>query len=136
MMNKELFDIDLDKLAKEAKIKQEASRYSAEKRKQEAIYKEITKDTKFVSKFVKKCQSRQTGEKTVFYDIDIEKMPQIGIWGEFNKLYDKYHILIGRSLNLSMYAHIQESMLLNDSVNNYNECAGRSSYLYFASAED
>ena len=119
MMNKELFYIDLDKLAKESKRNQEASRYAEDKRKREAIYKEITKDTKFVSKFVKKCQSRQTGEKTVFYDIDIEKMPQVGIWGEFNQLYNKYHILKGRSLNLSMYAHIQESMLLNDSVNHY-----------------
>ena len=118
-MNKELFVIDLDKLTKEAKIKQEASRYAAEKRKREAIYKEITKDTKFVSKFVKKCQSRQTGEKTVFYDVDIEKMPQVGIWGEFNQLYNKYHILRGRSLNLSMYASIKQSMLLNDSVNCY-----------------
>ena len=119
MMNKELFYIDLDKLAKEAKIKQESSMYAADKRKREAIYKEITKDIKFVSTFVKKCQSRQTGEKTVFYDIDIEKMPQAGLWGEFNRLYNKYHILKGRSLNLSMYAHIQESMLLNDSVNSY-----------------
>ena len=56
MMNKEIFDIDLDKLAKEAKRKQEASRYAADKRKREAIYKEITKDTKFVSTFVKNAK--------------------------------------------------------------------------------
>ena len=76
-MNKELFYIDLDKLAKEAKRNQEASRYTEDKRKREAIYKEITKETKFVSTFVNKCQSCQTGEKTVFYDIDIEKMPPV-----------------------------------------------------------
>ena len=57
----ELFNTCLVKLANEAK------------RNQEAIYKAITKDIKFISKFVKKCQSRQTGEKTVFYDIDIVK---------------------------------------------------------------
>ena len=45
-----------------------------DKKKTEEIYKQITKDAKFISKFVKKAQSRQTGEKTVFYDIDIEKM--------------------------------------------------------------
>ena len=45
-----------------------------DKKKTEEIYEQITKDVKFISKFVKKAQSRQTGEKTVFYDIDIEKM--------------------------------------------------------------
>ena len=115
----ELFNTCLAKLANEAKRNQEARKYVENKRQQESIYKAITKDIKFISKFAKKCQNRQTGEKTVFYDIDIEKMPQVGIWGEFNKLYDKYHILRGRSLNLSMYAYIKQSMLLNDSVNHY-----------------
>ena len=73
MINKEIFDLDLYKLAKEAKIKQEARKYAEDKRKREVIYKAITKDIKFISKFVKKCQNRQTGEKTVFYDIDIVK---------------------------------------------------------------
>lgn len=117
--NKEIFDVYLDKLAKEAKRNQEAQRYAEDKRKREAIYKEITKDIKFVSKFVKKCQSRQTGEKTVFYDIDIEKMPQVGIWGEFNQLYNKYHRLRGHSINLSMYASIKQNILLNNSVLKY-----------------
>jgi len=119
MMNKEIFDIYLDKLAKEAKRNQVFRKYAEDKRKREAIYKEITKDVKFISKFVKKCQSRQTGEKTVFYDIDIENMPQAGIWGEFNQLYNKYHQLRGRSLNLSMYASIKQSLFLNDSVLTY-----------------
>jgi len=117
--DKEIFGVYLDKLAKEAKKNQEAQRYVEDKRKREAIYKEITKDIKFVSKFVKKCQSRQTGEKTVFYDIDIEKMPQMGIWGEFNTQYNKYNKLRGRSLNLSMYASIREGMLLDNSVLTY-----------------
>ena len=117
--NKEIFDGYLDKLAKEAKRNQEARMYAEDKRKREAIYKEITKDIKFVSKFVKKCQSRQTGDKTVFYDIDIEKMPKAGIWGEFNTQYNKYHKILGRSLNLSMYASIKQSMILNDSVRCY-----------------
>ena len=78
--NKELFDIYLNKLHKEAISNQEARKYAEGKRKREAIYKEITKDIKFVNKFVKKCQSRQTGEKTVFYDIDIVKMPLEGVW--------------------------------------------------------
>ena len=122
MMNdfdKEIFDVYLDKLAKEAKRNQEARLYAESKRKREAIYKEITKDVKFISNFVKKCQSRQTCEKTVFYDIDIEKMPQAGIWGEFNQLYNKYDQLRGRSLNLSMYASIKQNMFLNDSVRCY-----------------
>ena len=117
--NKELFDIYLNKLHKEAISNQEASKHAEDKRKREAIYKEITKDIKFVSKFVKKCQSRQTGEKTVFYDIDIVKMPLEGVWGEFNVPYNKYHQLLGRSLNLSTYASIKQGMLLNDSVNCY-----------------
>ena len=117
--NKELFDIYLNKLHKEAISNQEARKYAEDKRKREAIYKEITKDIKFVSKFVKKCQSRQTGEKTVFYDIDIEKIPLERVWGEFNVPYNKYHQLLGRSLNLSTYASIKQSMLFNDSVRCY-----------------
>ena len=119
MINKELFYIDLDKLAKEPISNQEARKYAEDKRKREVIYKAITKDIKFISKFVKKCQNRQTGEKTVFYDIDIVKMPQEDTWGEFSQLYSKYHLLRGRSLNLSMYAYIKQSMLLNDSVRCY-----------------
>lgn len=38
-----------------------------DKKKTEEIYKQITKDVKFISKFVKKAQSRQTGEKTISY---------------------------------------------------------------------
>lgn len=117
--NKELFDIYLNKLHKEALSNQEARKHAEDKRKREAIYKEITKDIKFVSKFVKKCQSRQTGEKTVFYDIDIVKMPLEGVWGEFNVPYNKYHQLLGRSLNLSTYASIKQGMLFNDSVRCY-----------------
>ena len=119
MINKELFDIYLNKLHKEPISNQEARKYAEDKRKREVIYKAITKDIKFISKFVKKCQNRQTGEKTVFYDIDIVKMPQEDTWGEFSQLYSKYHLLRGRSLNLSMYAYIKQSMLLNDSVNCY-----------------
>lgn len=87
-----------------------------DKKKTEEIYEQITKDVKFISKFVKKAQSRQTGEKTVFYDIDIEKMPLEGTWGEFNQLYNKYNDLRGRSINLSIYVSIKQSMLINDSV--------------------
>ena len=94
-------------------------KYIEDKRKAEEIYKQITKDIKFVSKFVKKAQSRQTGEKTVFYDIDIEKFPEIRTWGEYNQLYNKYHQLKGRSLNLSMYASIKQSMFLDSSVRLY-----------------
>ena len=90
-----------------------------DKKKTEEIYEQITKDVKFISKFVKKAQSRQTGEKTVFYDIDIEKMPLEGTYGEFNQLYNKYNELRGRSINLSIYASIKQSMLLNDSVMYY-----------------
>lgn len=117
--DKEIFGVYLDKLAKEAKSNQAIHRYIEDKRKREAIYKEITKDIKFVSKFVKKCQSHQTGEKTVFYDIDIEKMPPARIWGEFNTQYNKYNKLLGRSPNLSMYAYIKQSMISNDSVRIY-----------------
>ena len=114
--NKELFNACLDKLAKESIRNQKMRIYNEEKSIREAIYKEITKDIKFVSKFVKKCQSRQTGEKTVFYDIDIVKMPQERVWGKFNIEFNKYHQLLGRSLNLSMYASIRKEMLLHDSV--------------------
>jgi len=95
------------------------NKYVEDKKRNEEIYKQITKDVKFVSKFVKKCQSRQTGEKTVFYDIDIDKLPQIRTWGEFIRLADKYNYLRGRSLNLSMYASIKLSMFLDDSVRCY-----------------
>ena len=94
-------------------------KYIEDKRKAEEIYKQITKDVKFVSKFVKKAQSRQTGEKTVFYDIDIDKLPQLRTWGEYIRLADKYNYLRGRSLNLSMYASIKHSMFLDSSVRFY-----------------
>jgi len=95
------------------------NKYIEDKKKDEEIYKQITKDIKFVSTFVKKCQSRQTGEKTVFYDIDIEKLPRIRTCGEYIQLYDKYNKLRGRSLNLSMYASIKQSIFLDDSVRCY-----------------
>ncbi len=95
------------------------NKYVEDKRKAEEIYKQITKDVKFVSKFVKKAQSRQTGEKTVFYDIDIIKMPQAHLWGEYIKFADKYNYLRGRSLNLSMYASIKHSIFLDSSVRYY-----------------
>ena len=117
--NKQLFDVYLDKLRKEAISNQTALRYAEQKAKQETIYNKITKDTKFVSKFVKKCQCRQSGEKTVFYDIDIEKMPSINFYGEFIQLANKYDKLQGRSVNLSMYASIKREILINDSVRTY-----------------
>lgn len=117
--DKEIFDICLDKLHKESMCNQEMRIRYEEKSKREAIYKEITKNVKFVSKFVKKCQSRQTGEKTVFYDIDIENMPVTGVWGEFNTQYNKYYRLLGRSLNLSMYSAIKRGEILNNSVRCY-----------------
>ena len=95
------------------------NKYAEDKRKAEEIYKQITKDVKFVSKFVKKAQSRQTGEKTVFYDIDIDKLPQLRTWGEYIRLANKYNYLRGRSLNLSMYASIKHSMFLDSSVRFY-----------------
>jgi len=95
------------------------NKYIEDKKKAEEIYKQITKDIKFVSKFVKKAQSRQTGEKTVFYDIDIEKFPEIRTWGEFIRLANKYNYIRGRSLNLSMYASIKYSMFLDSSVRLY-----------------
>ena len=112
----ELFNAYLVKLTKEAKRNQEARNYVENKRQREAIYKAITKDIKFISKIVKKCQNCQTGDKTVFYDIDIVKMPQEDTWGEFSQLYSKYHLLRGHSLNLSMYAYIKQNILLTYSV--------------------
>ena len=95
------------------------NKYIEDKKRDEEIYKQITKDVKFVSKLIKKAQSRQTGEKTVFYDIDIEKFPKIRTCGEYIKLADKYNYLRGRSLNLSMYASIKQSMFLDSSVRFY-----------------
>ena len=108
-----------EKLTEEYKRRESFNKYLEDKKKKEEIYKQINKDVKFVSKFVKKAQSRQTGEKTVFYDIDIEKLPQEKIYGEFNQLYNKYHKLLGRSFNLSMYASIKQSMFLDDSIRVY-----------------
>ena len=54
---KGIVDAYFDKLSQEAKRNYEARQYAEEKAKREAIYKEITKDIKFVSKFVKKCKS-------------------------------------------------------------------------------
>jgi len=95
------------------------NKYVEDKKRDEEIYKQITKDVKFISKFVKKAQSRQTGEKTVFYDIDIDKLPQLRTWGEYIRLADKYNYIRGRSLNLSMYASIKHSMFLDSSVRFY-----------------
>ena len=117
--NKQLFDVYLDKLRTEAISNQTAIRYAEQKTRQEAIYNQITKDVKFISKFVKKCQCRQSGEKTVFYDIDIEKMPSVNFYGEFIQLANKYDKLQGRSVNLSMYASIKREILINDSVRTY-----------------
>ncbi len=117
--DKKIFDVYLDKLAQEARKNQEFRQYIEQKAKREAIYKEITKDIKFVSKFVKKCQSRQTSEKTVFYDIDIEKMPLSKPYGEFHNLINKYNKIIGRSTNLSMYACIKYDELLDNSILTY-----------------
>jgi len=117
--DKEIFDIYVNKLHQESIRNQETCIRYEEKSKREAIYEEITKDVKFVSKFIKKCKSRQTGEKTVFYDIDIEKIPTQRIWGEFNTQYNKYHKLLGRSLNLSMYISIKQGEILNNSVRCY-----------------
>ena len=116
---KGIVDAYFDKLSQEAKINYEARQYAEEKAKREAIYKEITKDIKFVSKFVKKCKSRQTGEKTVFYDIDIEKMPEEKVWGEFNTQFYKYNRLLGKSLNISMYVAIRKSLIIRASVRCY-----------------
>lgn len=109
----------MNKFVQEAIINQEARQYGEDKQKREAIYQKITKGIKFISKFVKKCQGCQTGEKTVFYDIDIEKMPQANTWEEFKELSYKYEQLRGRSLNLSTYVSIRQSMLLNHSVSKY-----------------
>ena len=117
--NQQLFDVYLDKLRTEAISNQTAIRYAEQKTRQEAIYNQITKDVKFISKFVKKCQCRQSGEKTVFYDIDIEKMPSVNFYGEFIQLANKYDKLQGRSVNLSMYASIKREILINDSVRTY-----------------
>lgn len=108
-----------EKFAEEYERRASFNKYLDDKKKKEEIYKQITKDVKFVSKFVKKAQSRQTGEKTVFYDIDIEKLPIIKTYGEFIHLSDKYNKLRGRSLNLSMYAVIKQNMFLDDSVRYY-----------------
>ena len=43
-------------------------------------------------------------------------MPLECTWGEFNQLYNKYNDLRGRSINLSIYVSIKQSMLINDSV--------------------
>lgn len=94
-------------------------KYIEEQKQHEEIYNRITKDIKFVSKFIKKAQSRQIGEKTVFYDIDIDKLPRIEPLGEYFQLFNKYHKLRGHSLNLSMYASIKQSMFLADSVRFY-----------------
>lgn len=108
-----------EKFAEEYKRKAAFNKYLEDKKKKEEIYKQIAKDIKFVSKFVKKAQSRQTGEKTVFYDIDIEKLPIIKPYGEFIQLSNKYDKLKGRSLNLSMYASIKQSMFFDDSATCY-----------------
>lgn len=117
--SEEIFNIYLDKLAQEARNNQTFRRYAEERAKKEAIYKEITKDIKFVSKFVKKCQSRQTGEKTVFYDIDIGKLPLSKPYGEFNNLINKYNKIIGRSNNLTMYALMKHDEFFVDSIRIY-----------------
>ena len=80
------------------------------------IYDEIIKNINFISKPVKTCISRQTGEQTIFYDIDIEKMPNIELYWEFIGIYDKYNLLRGRSLNLSTYASFRQQIILYDSA--------------------
>lgn len=90
-----------------------------EKHKKE-IFNKIKPLCKFLKKFVKKCQSRQTGEKTVFYDIELEKFPSIIIYdSKIKQEIDKYNKIRGHSQLLSMYAVYKQDILEHTYINTY-----------------
>lgn len=109
----ELFIKECEKRAYWDKINKE------EKHKKE-IFNKIKPLCKFSKKIVKKCQSRQTGEKCIFWDIEIESMPLVQVFDMKTKNeLDKWNKIRGRSQALSMYACYKNEMAMNIYIMGY-----------------
>lgn len=90
------------------------------KKHRQVIYDKIKPLCKFKSHIVRRAQSRQTGEKCVFWDIEIESMPLIQIFDIKTKNeLDKWNKIRGRSTNLSMYAIYKSEMAMNIYIMGY-----------------
>ena len=107
-------------LKKAERLYYERKRAEERKRKEE-LMSLVNKDVKFITKFVRKGQSRQDGSKHVFYDvmIDDKTIPNIIVYDHKRQRdIEKWNKIRGRSLNLSYYAaweqYIQESIYVNE----------------------
>ena len=88
-----------------------------EQRHKQKVFEKIKPLCEFKSTFVKKCQSRQTGEKDVFYDIELVKWPSVQIYDtETYNLLNKYNIIRGRSQWLSNYACFKDEIVMNNYI--------------------
>ena len=88
-----------------------------ERRHKQEVFEKIKPLCEFKSTFVKKCQSRQTGEKCVFYDIELVKWPSVQVYDTetYNRL-NKYNKIRGRSKWLSYYACYKEEIIMNNYI--------------------
>ena len=105
------YDSFIEKLRREAMWHRLAIEEKKERERKEEVYKKIQAECEFTKKLVKKSQSRQTGERAVFYDIELTKFPSTKIYDSktYNE-YNKWNKLRGRSFNISMYASYKQSL--------------------------
>lgn len=99
--------------------KQQLRKYYDDQRQHDKYYESVKNDIVFKSIFVKKAQSRQTGEKTVFYDIDLVKYPDKKMVGQYIHECDKYNKILGISFNLSLYANFKRNIQHNLFMSSY-----------------
>lgn len=91
-----------------------------ERRHAQAVFEKIKPLCEFKSTFVKKAQSRQTGEKDVFYDIELVNYPIVKVYDtETYNLLNKYNKIRGRSQWLSNYASFKNEMVMEIYIKSY-----------------
>ena len=115
--NKDIHEL----LSKKAEQAYNERKRAEERKRKEELMSLVNKDIKFITKFVRKGQSRQDGSKHVFYDVMIDEktLPKIVVHDP--KKYrniEKWNKIRGRSLNLSYYAaweqYLEESIYVNE----------------------
>lgn len=112
-----LFNELQEKFIKNQEYQIRLSKAIEEQRHKQEVFEKIKPLCEFKSTFVKKCQSRQTGEKDVFYDIELVKWPSVQVYDtETYKLLNKYNKIRGRSQWLSNYACYREDIIMNNYI--------------------
>ena len=113
-------DINEILLKKAEKLYYERKR-AEERMEKEELMSYVNKDVKFITKFVRKAQSRQDDSKHVFYDVMIDEktLPKIVVYDpKRQRDIEKWNKVRGRSHNLSFYAawqqSLQESIYVNE----------------------